>query len=683
MANEISSKWDYPLIDISMDRRTSLPGVKDDYAGELTGVEGSLQGGLRPFAGFKEVHDLDCTSNENHNLQSTAIDFFPINFTIDFTFYGYGFVYRMKRPDSDLADVFADFYLSSCDEWSKGNLLMSGVSTTEVMDVESTGRTTVVAISGQSPVVFFVTSVTYTDVSSYDNVYCLESTSSSSTPTSEEEKTCMEQYYLIIEDNPGPGLRPKILDVYSGLDEMFKIPVPSDKERPAQGGVILSTSLIDAGYFRKRSTPLYEGTYTEATLLSRTDAEIQTAINSTYPGFSSECENSQSDSFDCFDVNSTNEVKYIGSYPGGRYHPDALIEDAEYCVIDPNSIPSGSSINQLPIMRFYFYINESRDVRNLAFDIKFKRTDYSSEDDGIYSSVVTGASFVLDAGDPNDIWQISTGSKGGQYYSYAGNTGRNKRVVCKEVAGFASDMPGFTCYVAWINTEYMHECDYFTPGEYEAFAVLRKICCDVALPKPSTTAAFNVAPVVCKWGVTEEGEQTEGRQELLKGVYAFAYQLYDSRTGRKSALSERISTEPTDFSANKNYAHMELVYDRNKYDMAYMYRSVNTEVLGAGVGAVLSLDRIIRLADYQIEGYIPTDDSFDRAVYPYKHDDTVIAMQQVYNAESPVFDEKMPYGGRLEWFNGTLLMSKIKNSPTSSGEEIRDGEGIRGIGELR
>ena len=59
MSNELSTKWSYPLTMVSQDKRVPLPGVMDGYAGELCGVDGSVQGGLRPFGGCKHVRELD------------------------------------------------------------------------------------------------------------------------------------------------------------------------------------------------------------------------------------------------------------------------------------------------------------------------------------------------------------------------------------------------------------------------------------------------------------------------------------------------------------------------------------------------------------------------------------------------------------------------------------------------
>lgn len=984
MSNEISSKWDYPVIDVSMDRRVSLPGVKEKYAGELAGVEGSLQGGLRPFAGFREIYELDFHSNHNHSTQSQVTDFFPVNFNVDFDTYAYGFVYRVKRPGAELADVFLDFYLAGCGEWSKGNLLYAGVNATEPMDVESTGRVVVVAISGSSPIVFFVTETVEGVINSYDNVYCLNvvpstSSSESSEPSEPSEPTstptCLEGYYLIIEDNPGPGLKPTLKGPLSGMDELFKVEVPTDTQRPGAANLVLSSHLIDTGYYRSRSIPLYESQYTQYTLVARTDQEIATLVTegiinltaatatfvgtaalddesgtslilrntdgsavrfTTDPtlnfgdvtaktgnvaatatiigtadlddedgtdfiltnadgstvtfhtdptknfgdtssddgdhrwiintrdieggdevrkatqaihiaclaaiaageldmtavpatntgtqtsfvltqtttgdsgntpitlvtgvtadgetaftgglhqwrvntrdieggdevrkatqalfiackgaidggdldmtiapttvdtiadgsqvdftltqttagvggntaitlitgvtasgatafaggtttteiegvsGFSEDClaSDSSDNLFDCIDVTSADEVKYIGSWPGGKYHPDSSVKDASYCIHDVNTVPTGEVVNQLPILRFYFYINEDRPINNLVFDIRLKKKAPAStgEDETDFFWLVKGGSFVLDDGNENGIWKQTQGDAGGYYHEFKGTAGRNKRVVTRKVDSFADDLPGFTCYVAWINAEYLFECDYFNPGDYEAYAILRTICCGVSneTTTVSPIAKFTIEPIVCRWGIAEEGEQTGDRNRLERGTYTFAYMLFDSRTSRKAALSERISINEDDFSADENYAHMEIVYDKDKFDHAYVYRSVmNEDAGGPMVGAILQLDKVVKLRDYHIEGYETGNASYNRVIYPYKLKDGVLAMQNVYNEENTVFDERMPYGGALEWFNGTLLMSRIKNTPQGSGEEIREKDHLRGIGELR
>lgn len=56
--SQIQSRWTYPLVGVSA--RKTLPRVSADRgaAFELTGVDGSLRGGLRPFPGFLRAHDL-------------------------------------------------------------------------------------------------------------------------------------------------------------------------------------------------------------------------------------------------------------------------------------------------------------------------------------------------------------------------------------------------------------------------------------------------------------------------------------------------------------------------------------------------------------------------------------------------------------------------------------------------
>lgn len=56
MANQIQSRWTYPLVGVSTSK--TLPRVSSNprTAFELTGVDGSLRGGLRPFPGFKKAH---------------------------------------------------------------------------------------------------------------------------------------------------------------------------------------------------------------------------------------------------------------------------------------------------------------------------------------------------------------------------------------------------------------------------------------------------------------------------------------------------------------------------------------------------------------------------------------------------------------------------------------------------
>ena len=178
MANETYSKWAYPLTEISQDKRVPLPAVSENYAGELAGIDGSLQGGLRPFSGFKEVYELDCTSDPLHTTDSRVVDFFPVTFNIDFDTYGYGFVYRMLRPD-----LFAStsFTFSGSMTINETITLTDALGTTKTYravlhsDITSNGELAA-AVAATGPEFTFTASNDYNVVTDNTNIITLVST---------------------------------------------------------------------------------------------------------------------------------------------------------------------------------------------------------------------------------------------------------------------------------------------------------------------------------------------------------------------------------------------------------------------------------------------------------------------------------------------------------------------------
>lgn len=63
MASQIQSRWVYPLVGVTTQK--TLPRVATDTraAFELTGVDGSLRGGIRPFPGFLKAHTFQTALN--------------------------------------------------------------------------------------------------------------------------------------------------------------------------------------------------------------------------------------------------------------------------------------------------------------------------------------------------------------------------------------------------------------------------------------------------------------------------------------------------------------------------------------------------------------------------------------------------------------------------------------------
>ncbi len=232
--------------------------------------------------------------------------------------------------------------------------------------------------------------------------------------------------------------------------------------------------------------------------------------------------------------------------------------------------------------------------------------------------------------------------------------------------------------------------------------------------KPGATVEFS----------TGIGDRTARR--IKGGDYAFAYVLYDSKTGRKTSLSDVTSIDAEDFpqvtkfydQATGNivddptlccaddqdpsgtecefeceerlggadqFVAMEVIYDSNKYDTAYFYRSVRTEDAGGTFTAgYLQLDKIVKLEDYETLDQPTSPTGYRRAVYFYTKEDKGLVWQPSYLGDS-VLDEQMPYGGTATMYDNTMVVTSLNNQIASAPglEEDRVFDEIRGIGEVR
>lgn len=193
------------------------------------------------------------------------------------------------------------------------------------------------------------------------------------------------------------------------------------------------------------------------------------------------------------------------------------------------------------------------------------------------------------------------------------------------------------------------------------------------------------------------------------GDYTFAYQLVDSQTGRKSALSEVAQVRKEDFSTlaslgsdsdssasgddtyefQSKYAVMELVYDSDLYDQAFIYRSVKVQDAGGTlVSAILFLDKIIDLECYQTArngtgaDFDPASTSLRHATYWYELEDKQLTYQDVY-IEKPLYDEEVPRAGTAIMYENSLICSNIARPPSSTEDGNRTGDTLRGLGEIR
>ena len=755
MANELQSNWRYPLVSISQDKRVPLPGVKNGYAGELMGIDGAVQGGLRPFAGMKKVYDLNFYSDPNHNENSTVVDFFPVNFKIDYDSYGYGFVYRVKRPDADIADIFLDFYHSKCSTWSYGNVLKSNVPTEKLMDVASTGRIVVVGVTGSAPLTFYITAeedtTEFTTSEAPETEYTWQSgaTPTETTTTTTEwpdriytlqyessEGTCMNSYVLVVESSPGPGQRPELggvnkcvtpnssnqIDTYApNNSELFEATSPTSTTLPSNANVTLCTMLPDMGVYEALGL-LASNTFEIKTIYSKDGSDVKSDLGffwssehtSGSVGTDDSIPETVSDLVEN-EISLNDKMHFMGVTPGGQYYPGLDRVDENICIIDNNTITSGNdtAVDQEPIATFYIYVKDKyedgtiADLRNLFLDVRVSK----KEEGGGYPSFTVGCASGINlvendtAFEYKDYTTVRSGGLGGTYREVT--TQFDVEVDKKE--SFSASIDDVTCYAVSVNLKSLFSNGKWGSGTYRIEGVMWNYELQksgdlegMTVPVYGVANGLNfvseevtVNEFICDFRDQDPDSRILNRTKLKDGNYAFAYFLYDSKTGRRSALSEVKQTSQLDFiyvpggGARDSYAMMDIVYDKNKYDFAYIYRSVeSTSAGGTYAAGILHLDGIIKLSEYKVAdefqpGASSTGRTYERSLYIYKLGDVELVYSQTYDVESPIFDELMPYGGQLEYYSGSLLMTGIEGTPRSTTLENRHQDTDRSLGELR
>lgn len=214
---------------------------------------------------------------------------------------------------------------------------------------------------------------------------------------------------------------------------------------------------------------------------------------------------------------------------------------------------------------------------------------------------------------------------------------------------------------------------------------------DTVLHGPTDMGLWTVTPPgmtdpVIDGGGTERVEFWRSGLGALSGLstriqrepsqYAFAYQLYDSVTGRKSQLSQLATTAVGSNVAQNletlNYQSewvlfglLELVYDSSLYDRVLVYRS--TRGLN---NTTLSLDDDVLLSDFVATDQTLMTGAFKRAYYFYQLVDPVLAGQETFLGDV-VYEANMPTAGAALLYEGSMLFGN-----TTAFDAQRGGLGV-------
>lgn len=179
-----------------------------------------------------------------------------------------------------------------------------------------------------------------------------------------------------------------------------------------------------------------------------------------------------------------------------------------------------------------------------------------------------------------------------------------------------------------------------------------------------------------------------------------AYMLYNSATGRQSSLSDickftvpdtKIETPDAPREIPTHYISIDVTYDPREFDRMYVYRTLQEELAGGtAFASILSLESIVDLEKHQLftksnndSGVSWNDDTRDQAFYTFELTDEALLYKPTFDDQTPIYDENIPYGGELEFYNNTLFVSNINNSPAPIADEEVVNEIKRGLGELR
>ena len=179
--------WPYSLLKVSENKASARTGVPVGSASELVGVDGSNDGGLQPFPGFREMHRFkmseiagtDFPGNSNVNPYaadahiSSVVDFWSFSVITGASKRVWGFLYIAKRPNAGKAcnstyDLLMDYYApqntggTAVDKWGSKvvveNIADAGVlcpvdsKNNSVMSVETTGKAVYFFRRGATPV---------------------------------------------------------------------------------------------------------------------------------------------------------------------------------------------------------------------------------------------------------------------------------------------------------------------------------------------------------------------------------------------------------------------------------------------------------------------------------------------------------------------------------------------------
>lgn len=186
---ETDVTWTYSLLTASESKASARTGTPPVNAAELVGVDGSNNGGIQPFPGFREMHrfnpqDVNSTyggsaftgSNPYTSLahRSRVVDFWSFSVIAGTSTRVFGFVYLVRRPNdmvtpacNNVYDLLMEFKApnGSTTPQFRTILLQENITATAasvladqgraVMSVETTGKAVYIFRRGVAPIAVY------------------------------------------------------------------------------------------------------------------------------------------------------------------------------------------------------------------------------------------------------------------------------------------------------------------------------------------------------------------------------------------------------------------------------------------------------------------------------------------------------------------------------------------------
>ena len=684
--NELTTQWTYNLDEMSEDKSRPRVGTPPQKAFEIIGIDGNMNGGLRPISGFKRVAELDYyydsgTSDHSDvasafqfNHTSEVIDFFPVNFrlnhklradgsfeTEDKEGYAYGYVYRVKQ-DGKTTSVFIEYYDSLTGDW------VSFGGKGHISDLDAGNQKGYAADPADNQVLATATITTdHNGDSTTDDHLPDEKSFIRLIDASGTTKT-----YVLVDDSGG-GDQPA-----TGFILESSTDTGAGTADGLAGGIAVNidrTSATPYLYLVELKKAIEHANGHAGSIAvsipaaAASSAQTLTLTSGVYQG--SAAKGNKTNTGD------TNDEVSITNFTGGTDNDTTLLTDR---FTDENAQMSVSTWGryvyvfcqgQKPLR---FHVNEWGKPETLGrtatgpFPGGGKQPKLHEK----FLDVDTDSTIALaDIGLRDTTNASSSEQQTGSYamlpaeVGQALSTSSTVQVPCTaRIVGVKSATAGA-----------LDGIDYGgnTNANGEAYQNVAAVDNN---PAPAST-------------VNDDAHLFE------TGDYAFAYYLANSKTGSKTQLSPVCEAKTEDFEADTSkYICLDIRYDSDQYDQAFVYRSVKTQDAGGSyIAGILHLDNIINLEDWHVNNGASGDSKDSTgvrtAVYWYQLNDTALVYQDVY-LDKTIHDEFMPSGGSSIFYEGAMVVSKIKDITasqigvgTSKGFTNRVGDLDSGLGETK